>query len=254
MTSKRGLLVRERIDVARISAANAHERCYITQLVKRTVMEEPRARWSADELLNGIDWAIQKIEEHRAENPYQVLHDSFGTQQQFNNSASRSATSPPQGNPPSVNVVAQSFQTGPTAATLDRLEMALSKRTASGAVRVDLCSDTIEGPGQPIMSWPINVEATTTTGRISAIVVLRPDVDVALKPDTEYWICLATTASDTDVPWWSGDPMLVALSTKIGELNDQAPWRISVASGPGFALKVTGAPESAGQPARLAGF
>ncbi len=29
------------------------------------------------------------------------------------------------------------------------------------------------------MSWPTNVEATTTTGRGSAIVVLRPDVDVA---------------------------------------------------------------------------
>jgi hypothetical protein len=82
-------------------------------------MEEPRARWSADELLNGIDWAIQKIEEHCAEDPCHVLHDSFGTQQQFNNSASRSATSPPQGNPPSVNVVAQSFRTSPTAVTLE---------------------------------------------------------------------------------------------------------------------------------------
>jgi hypothetical protein len=48
--------------------------------------------------------------------------------------------------------------------------------------------------------------------------------------------------------------MLAALNTKIGELNGQPPWRISVASGPGFALKVTGAPEPAGQSAKLAGF
>jgi serine/threonine protein kinase len=237
-------MVRERFRADDIVARDSFEKYCVAELVARTVVEEPQQRWTTSELLGGIDWVTEKLQERRQETPARIVVDGFGPNSHYNESGLRSATTPPQGNPPAVNYVGQAFQIDCGQCGLSRIELAISRMAGDGRAEVRLAEEEDGQPGAVIKTWKIEVERRRSGENL---VVLRPDreMEILLEENHWYWLYVVASSPNANVAWWSGDQKLRLLSAKIGELHVNPPWSVSDVRGTGYALKVVVMPVAA---------
>lgn len=91
-------------------------RQYFSVTIRHTVREDWRARWSASELLDYIDWVLAKLTEHATirGSGLSVLKDNFGPNNSCNENGSLSATTG-SGDPSADYDIADSFFVSDTA-------------------------------------------------------------------------------------------------------------------------------------------
>lgn len=244
MVSGRGKMGREEFDEDKSTFTDRIPRQYISVLMKHTVREGPGARWTASELLERIDWTLDKLTEHAAirKTGLVVLADGFGPNDTCYESSSRSATRG-RGNPPADYELAESFFVS-KAVTLDRLDIGVTLRHGSGQVEVTLIKGGDEIPLKTsedvVEQWHREIAAQRNT---LEVLQLPSRSGKTLGPQEVYWLKLSARGEDTDVAWISA---AIELMPRVSRLADRArpnEWspRVSV-SGPGLSLRVLARP------------
>jgi serine/threonine protein kinase len=242
MTSGHRFMVREQFDPHSLDIADKCARHYVARLIRETVKADPHVRWTTSDLLDGIDWVLAKLDEHRAlcASDLIVVIDHFGPNYERYPSGSRSATTPPRGDPPADHDLAEAFPTGPQPTRLARLEVALRLHGGNGRASVALTTDDAGRPsGRVLDGWQVHV---TSSGE-GEVVRLESQVRTVLRPRSTYWICLSAIEPDSDVAWISGSINLMPLLARFAERDMPEEWRAAESSsGPGHALRVLAYP------------
>lgn len=149
-----------------------------------------------------------------------VLIDTLSPKGQYNESASRSATAPPHGNPPDFYDVAMRFQVREgNDVSLMELALALHHRAGPGEVTVRLLK---EGDGSPDVDR-IVYQWRAQGGR--GVLVLHPTDEVTLQAEAAYW--LAISVDEGEVAWMSAYPNLDPQEVTFAERARGTAWRMS---------------------------
>jgi len=182
------LVVREAFDRDLLPLEDA-ARDVIVPLLVNTIREDPGQRWSSDDLLLHVDWALARLSEQRelASRGLIVLSDGFGPGHEVYHGGSRSATTPPHGNPPGQYEVAEAFSTRDERADLHAIELCLAVRAGAGSATVTLEMDQGGHPsGHPLVAW--DVQLTTPRAGRGELVRLKPEQPFELDADRTYWV------------------------------------------------------------------
>lgn len=242
MASGRKFMVREDFDREKLTLADQHARQYVSVLIQHAALENPHARWTTTELLQRIDWALDKLAEHSAlrESGLVVLADGFGPNDECNQSGSRSATKAPRGNPPADHDVAQSFFVS-EATALHELDIGVKLLHGSGRAEVVLVTGGDEVPSDDVVeAWEVEITERHTLQLLRFPSESRP----TLGPDEVYWVILLPCNDDSEIAWISAAVELMPRLARFAERDRTNDWepRVSV-GGPGQSLRVLGRPE-----------
>jgi serine/threonine protein kinase len=240
MTSGRRFMVRESFDRDTLTIADPHACQYISVLIEHTVREDPGARWSSTELLQRIDWALDKLDEQSAirETGLTVLEDGFGPNDQCNEGSYHSATRTPRGNPSADHDIAQSFFVDEVVA-LDQIDIGVTRLHGSGQADVVLVKGGLQVPSEDsrdvIEKWDGTLTETGTPQILRLPSTSRP----TLGPSEVYWVILSPSEGDGEIAWMSAALELMPRMATFAERNRPDPWqaRKSV-QGPGPSLRV----------------
>lgn len=232
-----GMVVREAFDPAHFPAEQSLRDAVVPLLVN-TVRADPEQRWTSEELLSHVEWAIARIEEHRllGRRNLIVLTDGFGPDHEVDAGGSHSATTMPQGNPPGQYEVAEAFSTGDHRVDLVRVELYLVTRSGEGTGTVSVQRDDSGRPsGEVVASWPIRISPSDR----GALLTLEPTGAVPLEAGQTYWVCLAAAGPDANIAWVSAAYNLMPRRSLFAERGFAEAWGPAVSeSGPGHALRV----------------
>jgi hypothetical protein len=220
--------------------ADRSAREVIVPILARTIREDAAQRWTSEELLDHVDWARKRLAEHRllAKQGLSVAWDGFGPDHEVYGGGTRSATTPPHGNPPGQYEVAEAFSTGSQASVLSSIELYVTVRAGDGRATITLEADEGGRPsGESLIAWPSHVRQEHPGG--GALIPLEPDERVVLTPDRRYWVCLSASSPGSDIAWVSAAINLVPRRVRIAERAAGDEWRpADSVSGPGHALRV----------------
>jgi len=239
MVTGGGFIVREAIDPDRLPVDRSI-RDVIIPILTNAIREDPAQRWTGQELLSRIDWALARLAVHRdlAGRGLIVITDGFGPNDEVNLSGTHSATTPPHGNPPDTYEVAEAFVASEDPTNLAEIDLHLVRYAGEGRGVVTLETDEGGSPsGQAVVTWPIHVSGDHRVG--GQRVRLEPERTIELGPGQTYWVCLAVREDNTNVGWVMAAAELVPRRAVFAERSSQNAWRPAEStSGPGHALRV----------------
>ena len=242
MTSGKKLMHRENFDPAALIIEEPLVRQYVSVLIDHTVRENPSARWSVTELLAQVDWALAKVAEHDAirDTGLVVLTDGFGPNGQCYQSSSRSATTPPRGNPPADHDVAEAFFVREPV-TLYRIDIGVNLRHGSGEIEVLVVEGDLEGPSENIVEqWAITVEQPHDPHVVELASTSHP----RLGPGEVYWVILSASHEDSEMAWLSAAIELEPCLSRFAERDVPNDWQLGLSiRGPGQSLRVLARPD-----------
>jgi Protein kinase domain len=230
----RGVLVmRESVDADRLQLDDALQRSWCGHLLRHTIVEAAHARWSVSELLDGIDWVIAKLDEQARFLPHRVVVDGFDPELGHPRSGSRSATMPPEGNPPADGDLGQRLSPTRDGSTVS-IEVAVIARSGDGLLDVALLPDDGGRPGSTALAhWQVGLPMGT-----DQILRIEPEPPVTLVAGHAYWLTLSTPNQGGHIAWWSATSRVAFIRTSIAERYDTAPWQVAETNGAGYALRV----------------
>lgn len=177
-----------------------------------------------------------------------VLYSGFAPNNSYYAFGSRSATTPPRGNPAADADIAQAFHVhGATDFALTSIDLAV--RLAAGSNRLDVWLMGNEQQlgqqfGQPegmmLESFRIEGQMTSTSG--GSVIHIASALMPLLHSGWDYWVVLSVPDLGSDVQWYSASLDLPPAQQWIGERFsfNQSQWEIAHASS-GFAMRVEGA-------------
>lgn len=242
MATDRGKMGREDFDEDALVFTNRTARQYFIVILRHTVCEDWRARWSASELLDYIDWALAKLDEHAmiAASGLLVLKDNFGPSESCNENGSLSATTG-SGGPSADYDIADSFFVG-DAVALNELGIRLARSRGSGEVEIALIRGGIElpsdDPNDLVAKWTRNLTAPRSALEVLTLV---PESDVMLGPQEAYWIRIAACSVDSAVEWMAAAEGLRPQLARSADRVRGSAWRPRVSiQGPGMGFRVIG--------------
>jgi hypothetical protein len=200
----------------------------------------------ANDLLVALDHVYRGIDQHTKPSA-QAIHpvwDSTGPDGTGYPSGTRSATTPPHGNPPAQYEVAQAFQfvDGPTDGRLVELAILVRNYHPTMKAVLRLLDNGEAGPDETKVLW----SGPPSAGEPTRLVV-RPSGGIPLRLGETYWVCLSVDAPGTNLPWitgwdgWRGTKQIfpgVGLRNLLAERADGQPWRVTEPSGAGMSLQV----------------
>ncbi|MGH3556441.1 protein kinase domain-containing protein [Mycobacterium sp.] len=249
MTSGNRLMYREDFDLDTLTIGDSFVQQYVSVLIDQAVRENPAARCSVTELLGRVDWALAKVGEHAAIRAagLTVLADGFGPKNECYRGGSRSATTPPRGNPPADHDVAESFFVH-EAVRLQRIDIGVNLRHGSGRVEVLLIEGDLERPsGNVIERWDVEV----TTPNTLQVLELSSASHPRLGPSEVYWVVLSASEDDSEIAWISAALELMPCQSRFAERNVPNDWELGLSiTGPGHSLRVLARPEQQLSPTR----
>jgi hypothetical protein len=230
MTTGGGLMVREQFNEDNLTIADPHARSYVARLIRHTVVENPDDRWTATELLRGIDWCFDKLNEHAAigQTGLVVVADGFGPNDECDGGGQRSATAD--------HDVAEAFVVG-DAVALDRIDLALRLVHGSlGRAEVVLVEDVDGSPSEQVVErWDTEVREH---GAVE-VVRLHSQGGIRLGPGATYWVTLSARDADSEIGWVSGAFELRPRRARFAERDRPQEWRAGESpSGPAQSLRV----------------
>jgi hypothetical protein len=236
MTTGGRLMLREQFDKDNLNITDPHARTYVAGLIRHTVVENPNQRWTATELLQGIDWCLGKLSEHDAigRTGLIVVTDGFGPNDECYPNGSRSAKTTI-GNPPADYDQAEAFVVA-HAVTLARIDLALRLHHGSGRAEVRLVEDLDGSPSdQVIERW----EAEVSEQWPFEVVGLHSQTGPRLGPDTTYWVTLSARDANSNIAWVSAALELRPRRVRIASRDRLHEWQPGESkSGPGLGLRV----------------
>jgi serine/threonine protein kinase len=249
MASGKQVFSRENYDREKLTVSDLHTQQYISVLIQHTVLENPGARWTTTELLEGIDWALAKLREHSAlkVTGLIVVADGFGPNNQCYENGYSPATTAPQGNPPGDHDIAESFFVG-EAVVLDRLDIGVWLYHGSGRASVILIKGGDEAPSNEVVEeWDVQIDQPNTLKLLELHSTSLP----TLGPSEVYWVVLFPTDSDGHIGWISAAIELAPRLSRAALRIRPQDWQPRVSlRGPGSSLRVLARPPSTTRPAR----
>jgi hypothetical protein len=235
---------REDFDEDAFTFTNRSARQYFSVALRHTVCEDWRARWSASELLDYIDWVLAKLTEHAtiSASGLSVLKDNFGPNNSCNENGSLSATTG-SGSPPADYNIADSFFVS-DAVTLDQLDIRLARSRGSGEVEIAVIRGDIEvpsdDPGDVVVQWTRKLTAPRS---VLEVLVLVPDAAVTLGPQEAYWVKIVACDADSAIEWMAAAEELRPQWARSADRARGSEWRPRVSTqGPGMGFRVIGRP------------
>lgn len=247
--SKGGFINRESLTanvISRITTEFPVEKQSIVRLIQHCVQADPLQRPSIQSLLEEVNRAQAIIDRSylAASHGSIILVDRFDGQDNFSHSSSRSATTPPQGNPPGRQELAVAFiQPMAFGVRLESLVLALSNLGGSGrTAHVALLGDKNGEPNDNVLLEHFTVLVDGQPRPHELLSQSGPRLEAGAR----YWMRLSVDDPNSNVAWWSAPPDFMPLSETFAERFDIQPWRVATSSGgPGHALRVTGRTEGA---------
>jgi hypothetical protein len=169
-----------------------------------------------------------------------VLVDRFDSHDGFYRGGSRSATTPPQGNPPARNELATSFiQPLGSDVQLASLVLALGSLTGETTARITLLGDTngVPNDNEILEEFSARIEPQPRPHEFVSQTGPR------LEAGATYWVRLSVDTPNANVAWWIAPIEFRPLAETFAERRDAEPWRVATSpGGPGHALRVIGRP------------
>lgn len=246
-------LYREDLTAALVRSVE-HENPWVKAYVGMLVYESVVARTYADaaEMLSAVDEifrVIAVLDQPRDPSQHEVWN-SLGPNGAGDRTGSRSATTPPHGNPPGTYEVAQAFQVVDSARLERLVEITLLARNypAESGARIRLLADNGAGPDETQVLWSGAPEADKTVLADVDAISVRPPGFIPLQPGATYWVCLSVHAEGSAVAWlagWEGWHAAhkifpgIGLQNRLAERERSQSWRVSEPSGAGLSLRVT---------------
>jgi len=167
-------------------------------------------------------------------------------------SSSRSATTPPEGNPPSDGDLGTAFlATEGESFALTQIELAVRHRSGSAGFDLFLMGDNWVGNKETgyapdVLHAPDGgtvLEQFRVTAPIlsTGIVTVRSQVHPFLDANHLYWLVISATGDNSGIAWWGAPLELMPQPTLIAERYNNALCRVSESeAGPGCAFRVSG--------------
>jgi serine/threonine protein kinase len=239
MASGKKVFSREDFDRNRLTIADPHAHQYISVLIDHTVRENPGARSTVTELLEGIDWALAKLREHAAlkQSGLVVLADGFGPNNQCYENGFFSAATAPQGNPPGDHDIAESFFVSERV-VLDRLDIGVWCLHGSGRAKVTLIKGGDEVPSNDVVEeWDVDIPHRL------AVLELQSVSLPTLGPSEVYWVVVFPTDNNSHIGWFGSAIELAPRLSRAAQRIRPQDWepRVSI-RGPGSSLRVLAQP------------
>ena len=227
------LVLRESVNADRLQLDDPLQRSWCGHLLRHTILEAAHARWTISELLDGIDWVSAKLDEQARLSPQRVVVDGFDPGLRHPRSSSRSATMPPEGNPPADGDIGQRIASTRDGSIVS-IEVAAIARSGDGLLDVALLPDDAGHPGSTQLAhWQV----VLPIGK-DQVVRIEPEPPVALTAGNEYWLTLSTPNQGGHIAWWSATSRVAFIRTSIAERYDSAPWQVAETNGAGYAFRV----------------
>ena len=244
MASAGKFLAQQNFNRDKLTIVDPHAAHYISVLITHTVCENPGARWSVTELLERIDWALAKLDEHSAirDAGSVVLADGLGPNDSCYEHSFRSATRG-RGNPPADYELAESFFVS-EAVALDRLDIGVMLRHGSGRLEVALIRGAFESPSGDSEDVVERLDAEITA-QLHSLVILRLSSRSrkTLGPHEVYWVVLSARDEDSDIAWMSAAIELAPRVSRFAQRARPNEWTLGVSErGPGLSLRVLARP------------
>ena len=224
-------MVREQFNEENMNIADPHARTYVAGLIRHTVVENPDERWTATELLRGIDWCLDKFSEHAA-----IGRDGFSCGRRRLRTQRRVRWRRRQRSATADHDVAEAFVVG-DAVALDRIDLALRLVHGSlGRAEVVLVEDVDGSPSEQVVErWDTEVREH---GAVE-VVRLHSQGGIRLGPGATYWVTLSARDADSEIGWVSGAFELRPRRARFAERDRPQEWRAGESpSGPAQSLRV----------------
>lgn len=247
MASEGRLINREEFDERHISEIR-HQNHWIrnaaAHLVSGTVVSR---QWSAQELLDWVDWLQTKIEQHSAaaDRGHVIIWDGLGPAGEVNLSGTKhvSFQSPPRYD----HRIAVGFEIPDNEGLIRLEEIALGVRLQAGTGRLRVMVTTVDRDDStnadrqlPDRDRPIEVFETVATARDSEIIRLPSSVKPILEQGHRYWVCLSTPDPGTTVGWFAPQVAYLHVPAWVARHADEYPdGTAGRVKAPGYALQVT---------------
>jgi serine/threonine protein kinase len=218
-------------------------KAYVALLVHESVVA--RTFKDATETLAAVDQIYRGIDVHLPlSDSTHLVWDSMGPDGTGYPSGTRSATTPPQGNPPARYEVAQAFQFVDAAADgrLVELSMLVRRYHLSMRATIRVLAHGDAGPDENNVLWSGTPQIGDET-----LIFVRPEGGLPLQIGRTYWVCLSVDEPNTNLAWlsgwdgWRGTRRIfpgAGLHNLLAERADGQPWRVSEPSGAGMSLRV----------------
>ena len=247
------LINREEFDerhIAQIDHENFWVRNAAAHLVSGTVLEAAAKRWSAQQLLDWVDWLRAKIEQHEnaAEQGRVIVWDGLGPAWEVNRSGTKSVSF----RSPSYydHKIAVGFEMpgeiGP--ARLEEIALGVRWQGGTGRLRVSLAVDSEDDSADsdrriPDLDNPVEIVDCVATSRDCEILHLAFPAKPVLDPGHRYWVCLSAPDPGTTVAWFSPQVAYPRVPSCVARHADEYPeGRAGRVKAPAYALQVTASP------------
>jgi|GEM_PF-3482664 len=215
-------------------------RFYIELLLRGTIREESNQRWDATTLLQGVQNTRGLIKRYKTyiENGSIPIYDGFGLNDTFNATSFRSATMPPQGNPPADSDIGTAFLV-PQGSDLQLESVHIALKLMNGANKVDIWlteDDGIKPSNDKIIeSFSLN-NILSHSGSIISIPSIRQPV---LQAGATYWLIISVPLPDSNVALLSSPLEFIPRKVIFAERYNSRDWEVKDSrSGPGYAFRI----------------
>lgn len=238
MASGKKFMYREDFDPDSLMFADPVVRQYFPALIEKTVREDPNARWSVTQLLEGVGRALAKLHEHAQWQAAgsTVLFDGLGLNNECNEACFQLATMPPQGNPPADHDVAEAFFVREDV-RLHRVDIGLKPwMAADSAAEVLLVRGDFEGPSDHVVErWDIDLRGP---GGLRVLQLVSTSCPV-LEAGEVFWTVLSARGDHSAIAWVAAAEDLAVCESCFAERNVPDEWEVHrTAHGPARALRV----------------
>jgi serine/threonine protein kinase len=226
--------------LSKIQSDSQQIRFYIERILRRTIREKTAERWDISTLLEEVQNTLNLIHNYEsyAQSGKSIVYDSFGLNDGFDSSSSRSATMPSQGNPPADGDVGTAF-TIPQRKNLklESLYLALALREGSNSINIWLAEDQNGKPnGDNIIEAFALDNVLSHSGSVISVFSSKNSI---LKVGKTYWIIISVPTPNTNVAWLSAPLDFQPLKVLLAERFDLGEWEIRESpSGPGYAFRI----------------
>jgi serine/threonine protein kinase len=226
--------------IAQIADNDSLIRFYIGRLLRGTICERPIDRWDANSLYFQVQITIQLIQRVAgySRSGFVIVYDSFGVNDTFSTSSSKSATTAPQGNPPSDGDIGTAFVVPSVEdLRLESITLALALGYGVNSAELWILGDQDGVPDeQNILETFQLVNMLSTQGSTITVSSSRQPL---LQAARRYWLLLSVPEPDTRVAWLSAPLDFMPHAATLVKRFDHGGWQIAESpSGPGYAFRI----------------